>query len=63
MTPPLFSQRSPFGFSAQWYWFHVETCRKGSFIAMPVDRQPWPDAIEWFEVKPAAQVELFQGQA
>jgi hypothetical protein len=66
MTPPLFTQRSPFGFVPMWHWLHAETCRKGSFIALPVDRQPWPAEIEWFEVKspePPAQAELFQGSA
>lgn len=62
MTPPIFTQRSPFGFVPSWFWLHAETCRKGSFIAVPVDRQPWPDSIEWFEAKPAAQAELFMGR-
>lgn len=60
MVPPLFTQR--LDWSAMWYWFHVETCRKGSFIAMPVDRQPWPAEIEWLTIpaaQPAAQKELF----
>lgn len=49
--------------SPSWIWFHVEPCRKGSWITKPVDRQPWPDFIEWFEkprATPPAQKELFQ---
>jgi len=62
MMPPIFTQRAIDGWSAAWYWLHVEACRKGSFIAMPVDRQPWPAEIEWFDIPAAqlpAQQELF----
>lgn len=66
MTPPIFTQRSPFGVVPMWYWLYDETCRNGSFIALPVDRQPWPAKLEWISIPAApkpAQGELFQGQA
>lgn len=62
MMPPLFTQQAIDGWSAMWVWFHVDSCRKGSWISMPVDRQPWPDFIEWIDMpvaQPPAQKELF----
>jgi hypothetical protein len=34
-----------------WYWMHTTECGSpnhlGSFKSLPVDRQPWPDDIDW----------------
>jgi hypothetical protein len=62
MAPALFTQRSTFGFAAMWYWLHSEACGAKGVRSEPVDRQPWPDSIEWFtaisQLAPA-QAELF----
>lgn len=66
MTPPLFTQRSAFGFAPMWYWLHSEACGLPGVRSEPVDRQPWPDSIDWFVIEPPvppAQGDLFtQGQ-
>lgn len=62
MMPPLFTQRSAFGFAAMWYWLHSEACSIPGVRSEPVDRQPWPDGLEWIYAQqpaPPAQGDLF----